>query len=908
MVGDYRKLSKHNGLKREPEAGARVKLFKGKGGWLIALIAAVGTALTIQGQVSHAATNDVAAPQTVAAAPAHQTDAAYNPETAASKASAGNTTPSVKNTAGQTSAVDTPQTATVTYIDDTTGQTLGSTDTLTGTAGSTATYSSASRIQTYENEGYSLVSDGTANGIVFDSDSTKDQPFSVHLAHKVVSVTPDDPHDVAASDFSANAIRTINYVKASDGSWLGTKTQTMKFSRTGNEDLVTKNVTWPKWNAAAIDAVPSMDIPGYTPDIATVPASTLMPGDNTTVTVKYYSTTQTATVTYKDDTTKQTLGAVDTVTGLAGSTSSYSTAARIAGYEAQGYTLVSDDAANGIVFDTDATKDQAFIVHLAHKTVLVTTKDPYDATPSDFTATAIRTINYVKASDGTSLGAKTQTETFTRTGSEDLVTKKITWPAWSPATVDAVPSLVIAGYTPDQATVPATTLLPGDQNVVTVKYSIATQKATVIYKDDTTNKTLGDDDTITGLADTTASYSTAARIKTYEQQGYKLVSDETSQGLVFDHDDTKDQVYTVHLAHATETVTPAAPGDADPTKLTAKVTRTILYQKASDNSTVSATVVQTATFTRTGTEDLVTKAVTYNNDWHSTDAHVAAVNSPVVKSYTPEQKTVAAADLTVGDDQTITVKYDQEKPSDTGDVQTKAVVGQPLYAVSYVLQPVNQVGQPIGVSVTLVANPERPIDLTKVKVLADYQLIPDQHLVVPSVSGTVVPVRYSAMKAVVAQPVFAIPYTVLPVDANGNAIGRPVELIGHPGMSFGPASLAAIPGYTLIAGQNFAVPTAAGATVLVRYRPTAMVPTQEKPAHSLNSSITGSDQQPESQAILAPMANTPGKAKSTMAPKAFQQALPQTGEARYAGVTLFGAALLGLLGYAGRKTRRKEML
>ncbi|WP_461215740.1 mucin-binding protein, partial [Lacticaseibacillus sp. GG6-2] len=56
LVGDYRKLSTHNRLRQEPEVKTRVKLFKSKGRWLTALLVAVGTVMTVQGQTTHAAT------------------------------------------------------------------------------------------------------------------------------------------------------------------------------------------------------------------------------------------------------------------------------------------------------------------------------------------------------------------------------------------------------------------------------------------------------------------------------------------------------------------------------------------------------------------------------------------------------------------------------------------------------------------------------------------------------------------------------------------------------------------------------------------------------------------------------------------------------------------------------------
>ncbi|WP_265905463.1 mucin-binding protein [Lacticaseibacillus nasuensis] len=557
------------------------------------------------------------------------------------------------------------QKATITYQDVTAGTTLGAVDTITGDSGAAANYSSTDRINTYLGEGYKLVSDDTANGIVFDTDTKKDQAFFVKLAHTVVPVTPNDPHDAKPIDLNTTATRTIKYVKASDGAQVfDPVTQTVTFTRTGHEDLVTKAVTIDTpWTPAtsSVPAVNSKPLTGYTPDQAIVPADSLNPGDNVPVMVTYTIDTQQATITYQDVTAGKTLGAVDTITGDSGATSNYSSTDRINTYLAEGYKLVSDDTVNGIVFDTDAGKDQAFFVKLAHTVVPVTPDDPHDAKPTDLNTTATRTIKYVKASDGSQVfDPVTQTVTFTRTGHEDLVTKAVTIDSpWTPATspVPAVNSKPLAGYTPDQAVVPADSLNPDDNVPVTVTYTIDTQKATITYQDVTAGTTLGAVDTITGDSGATANYSSADRITTYLADGYKLVSDDTANGIVFDTDAGKDQAFFVKLAHIVVPVTPDSPHDAKPTALTTTATRTIKYVKASDGSQVFNPVAQTVTFTRTGHEDLVTKAVTIDSPWTPAASSVPAVNSKPLAGYTPDQAIVPADSLNPGDNVPVTVTY-----------------------------------------------------------------------------------------------------------------------------------------------------------------------------------------------------------------------------------------------------------
>ncbi|WP_270309265.1 mucin-binding protein [Weissella confusa] len=128
-------------------------------------------------------------------------------------------------------------------------------------------------------------------------------------------------------------------------------------------------VTYSDWaaenNDNSFDAVTSPIVPGYTATEATIPAVTNMDetSESQEKTVHYSPNTQHASVTYVDDTTGDEL-AKDEFAGLSDEKMSYSTASKIADYQAQGYELVSNDYSDGTAFDTDDATDQPFVVHL----------------------------------------------------------------------------------------------------------------------------------------------------------------------------------------------------------------------------------------------------------------------------------------------------------------------------------------------------------------------------------------------------------------------------------------------------------------------------------------------------------------------------------------------------------------
>ncbi|MDB6221661.1 mucin-binding protein [Lactobacillus amylovorus] len=100
-----------------------------------------------------------------------------------------------------------PQKATVTYIDDTDNKTTLKSDSLEGDSNSVASfkdgkpYTTKSSIEYYENKGYEFVSDDTkGQNVVFDTDSSVDQNYEVHLKHGTVTITPKDKNPVKPGD------------------------------------------------------------------------------------------------------------------------------------------------------------------------------------------------------------------------------------------------------------------------------------------------------------------------------------------------------------------------------------------------------------------------------------------------------------------------------------------------------------------------------------------------------------------------------------------------------------------------------------------------------------------------------------------------------------------------------------
>ncbi|EFB61571.1 LPXTG-motif cell wall anchor domain protein [Lactobacillus gasseri 224-1] len=293
-------------------------------------------------------------------------------------------------------------------------------------------------------------------------------------------------------------------------------------------------------------------------------------------------------------------------------------------------------------FDNDINEDQIFIAHFIHKTASV--KD---------TKTVTETIHYVYE-DGTKAHDDVQKEvTFTKTGTEDLVTGK-EMSSWSkPQEFEEVVSPEIAGYTPDQEKINSVTVSHDSKDVVrTVTYKANPQKITVNYIDDTTGKTLSTKD-LNGKSDEKSDYATKDSIAEYEKQHYDLVSDETNGSeLVFDHDDKVDQVYNVHFTHHMTSIND-----------TKKINETIHYVYEDGTKAHDDINGQPVIFTHDGERDEVTNKEHWN-DWKSEKDSFDAVKSPEVAGYTPNADAIPEIKVKPTDSdivRTVTYKADAQK-------------------------------------------------------------------------------------------------------------------------------------------------------------------------------------------------------------------------------------------------------
>lgn len=224
----------------------------------------------------------------------------------------------------------------------------------------------------------------------------------------------------------------------------------------------------------------------------------------------------------------------------------------------------------------------------------------------------------------------------------------------------------IPGYT--AKVVPAT---PGDLSSDTkVVYVKNDQKASVVYRDETSGSTL-ETVALAGKSGEAVNYSTAERIKHYQDLGYVLVTDGYPAGASFDLDSTVDQAWTVSFKrvaldfnpdNAHEPGTPIYPNQPNGPKWPAKdaylkdVTYTVHYASKDSNAKLPADSVQKAQWKCSLTLDSVTGDILTAGEWKADKTKFDLVITPMVNGYFADKGRVASQDVTM-DSKVETVTY-----------------------------------------------------------------------------------------------------------------------------------------------------------------------------------------------------------------------------------------------------------
>lgn len=298
-----------------------------------------------------------------------------------------------------------------------------------------------------------------------------DTPITVTVEHGKSHVTPDKPvnkgdlipdtkdkhypEGLTHNDLNKTVTREITITDPTGKKT--TTTQTVTFTRGATVDEVTNEVTYDDWSENGkhtFDKVDVPNVPGYTasgevPSIAVTPET-----QSSKVDITYTANTQTATITYIDDTTKTNLDSKE-ANGKFGQAITFGTAPtdEITNYEKQGYKLVSNNFKPGIKYQND-NKFNIFEVHLVHT---------YE--PVETSQTITETIHYIDVNGKPVAPDYVAKAVIEMTGTRDKVTNSITWNTPSTGHFDEVISPEVPNMTPDKKFIPSRNVQYGDSDI-----------------------------------------------------------------------------------------------------------------------------------------------------------------------------------------------------------------------------------------------------------------------------------------------------------------------------------------------------------------------------------------------------------------------------------------------------------
>ncbi|MFR0541634.1 mucin-binding protein, partial [Lactobacillus delbrueckii] len=303
------------------------------------------------------------------------------------------------------------QKALVNYVDqDKNNALIENSGDLTGESATTIGYSTDNTIKKLVAAGYILVSSDYPTDPVYDTNDNVDQVYTVVLKHGQETVSQ-----------VQNVKRTVVYQVPAGFDTPESESETLTFKRTGVKDTVTGEIKWDAADPQSLKTVTSPKISGLTADKDEVASEEITPtfdGDkSSTVVVVYTPNNQNAIVNYVDeDLNKALITTSGDLTGLSKDEIAYTTAETIQQLLDAGYVFVSSDYPDNPVYDSDDNVDQVYTVVLKHGQKLVSREQNVK-----------RTVVYEVPAGFEAPESVEENLSFTQTGTQDLVTGKITW-------------------------------------------------------------------------------------------------------------------------------------------------------------------------------------------------------------------------------------------------------------------------------------------------------------------------------------------------------------------------------------------------------------------------------------------------------------------------------------------------
>ena len=488
---------------------------------------------------------------------------------------------------------------------------------------------------------YDLVPDQKMSYTFKASDN---DPLIIHLTHHISKVV----NDPSLTETVRRTILITNINGKVDKT-----VQEHTFTRTGQKDMVTGNISYGPWseNGKYIFAsVPIKEIAGYAingsaPEVVVTPKT-----KDSTINISYLANGQTSYYQFIDDDYQTGDPVINQKHSIAGKTGEN---VKLNISIPENYSLIE-----GSVLPTSYTFESGnkpIIIHLIHQK---------ESLPND-TKTISRKVTIIDPDGKVDSKSTTQSVTFSRNDILDKVTNKHIYGKWNEAqqTLPSIDLPSFNGYTPTgEVTAAEVTTNSGDIADINISYVPNEQTSYYEFVDDDNHESL-----IAPATVISGRTGETIKLNIVTPNGYALAKDITLPRS-YRFKATNNEPIIIHLVHHMSKVT------NDP-KLTKVITRTINVINP-DGTTDS--IVQTVRFVQTATKDDVTNSVSYMNDWKNVGAEsFAEYNVPEIAGYTSSKTKVEKLTPKFGD-QNVIVNIDYIKKSQINPVKPVKPIVTPI--------------------------------------------------------------------------------------------------------------------------------------------------------------------------------------------------------------------------------------
>ena len=488
---------------------------------------------------------------------------------------------------------------------------------------------------------YDLVPDQKMSYTFKASDN---DPLIIHLTHHISKVV----NDPSLTETVRRTILITNINGKVDKT-----VQEHTFTRTGQKDMVTGNISYGPWseNGKYIFAsVPIKEIAGYAingsaPEVVVTPET-----KDSTINISYLANGQTSYYQFIDDDYQTGDPVINQKHSIAGKTGEN---VKLNISIPENYSLIE-----GSVLPTSYTFESGnkpIIIHLIHQK---------ESLPND-TKTISRKVTIIDPDGKVDSKSTTQSVTFSRNDILDKVTNKHIYGKWNEAqqTLPSIDLPSFNGYTPTgEVTAAEVTTNSGDIADINISYVPNEQTSYYEFVDDDNHESL-----IAPATVISGRTGETIKLNIVTPNGYALAKDITLPRS-YRFKATNNEPIIIHLVHHMSKVT------NDP-KLTKVITRTINVINP-DGTTDS--IVQTVRFVQTATKDDVTNSVSYMNDWKNVGAEsFAEYNVPEIAGYTSSKTKVEKLTPKFGD-QNVIVNIDYIKKSQINPVKPVKPIVTPI--------------------------------------------------------------------------------------------------------------------------------------------------------------------------------------------------------------------------------------